>query len=103
MPRDNEDVSARSGEERAPGLISDQTARGLFLGLFAILLLPISLAPYYLGMSGGLYAMGAGLGGLALLTLAVLFAMKRTDELARALFLGSITYLPLLWLMLLAL
>ena len=34
--------------------------------------------------------------------LAVSFAMNRTNERARRLFLGSITYLPLLWTMLIA-
>ena len=35
--------------------------------------------------------------GLGLLLLAVRFAMDRSHLNARALFLGSITYLPLLW------
>ena len=35
--------------------------------------------------------------GLAMLALAAAFASRRTDAAARALFFGSITYLPLIW------
>ncbi len=65
--------------------------------LFSIVLVPLSLAPYFLKMSGPVYAVGATAGSIALLYLAVSFGLKRTDERARRLFLGSITYLPLLW------
>jgi protoheme IX farnesyltransferase len=70
--------------------------------LFSIMLIPVSLAPYFLGLSGPVYAIGAILGGLGLLLLAVSFAAARTNERAKRLFLGSITYLPLLWGMLIA-
>jgi protoheme IX farnesyltransferase len=65
--------------------------------LFSIVLVPISLAPYFLQMSGSAYGIGAASGSIGLLWLAISFALKRTDQRARLLFLGSITYLPLLW------
>ena len=65
--------------------------------LFSIVLVPLSLAPYFLKMSGPAYAVGAAAGSVGLLCLAIWFGLKRTDERARLLFLGSITYLPLLW------
>ena len=65
--------------------------------LFSLVLVPLSLVPYFLRMSGPAYAAGAVAGSAGLLWLAISFAMKRTDERARLLFLGSITYLPLLW------
>ena len=65
--------------------------------LFSLVLVPLSLAPYFLKMSGPAYAVGALAGSLGLLWLAASFAIKRTDERARLLFLGSIAYLPLLW------
>ena len=65
--------------------------------LFSLVLVPLSLAPYFLKMSGPAYAAGAAAGSVALLWLAISFALKRTDDRARLLFLGSITYLPLLW------
>lgn len=69
--------------------------------LFSLVLVPLSVVPYFLQMSGPAYAVGAAAGSAGLLWLAVSFALRRTDERARLLFLGSITYLPLLWGMLL--
>jgi protoheme IX farnesyltransferase len=65
--------------------------------LFSLLLVPVSLTPFFLGMTGPAYAVGAAAGGIGLLWLAISFARERLDDRARLLFLGSITYLPLLW------
>lgn len=65
--------------------------------LFSLVLVPLSLVPYFLKMSGPAYAIGAAAGSVALLCLAISFALQRTDDRARLLFLGSITYLPVLW------
>jgi len=65
--------------------------------LFSLVLVPISLVPYFIGMSGPAYGIGAAAGSLALLGLAISFALKRTDDRARTLCLCSITYLPLRW------
>jgi heme o synthase len=70
--------------------------------LFSVLLIPISLAPFFLHMAGMVYAAGAVVGGLALLWASIAFMASRTNERARRLFLGSITYLPLLWILLIA-
>jgi heme O synthase-like polyprenyltransferase len=61
-------------------------------------LIPISLAPI---SSPAYFAMVLVL-GLLQLALAIHFAMTRSDGAARALFLGSITYLPLVWAALIA-
>jgi heme o synthase len=68
--------------------------------LFSLLLVPVSVAPYLLGMTGPAYAVGAAAGSVGLVWLAISFALRRLDDRARLLFLGSITYLPLLWVML---
>jgi protoheme IX farnesyltransferase len=65
---------------------------------YAAALLPVSLMPSLVGVSGGIYLGSALVLGIALLWLAARFAIARNDRSARALFLGSITYLPLLWL-----
>jgi protoheme IX farnesyltransferase len=70
--------------------------------IFSVLLIPISLAPYVLHMAGPIYAAGAVLGGVGLLAASISFMTARTNERARRLFLGSITYLPLLWILLIA-
>jgi protoheme IX farnesyltransferase len=65
--------------------------------LWAATLIPISELPFLLNLTGTVYAISALVLGLGLLALAFRFLMQRTDDNARALFFGSITYLPLLW------
>jgi heme o synthase len=61
--------------------------------LFAAALIPVSLAPITTVVP---FTLVLAL-GLVQLGLAVRFAITRSDASARALFVGSITYLPLLW------
>jgi protoheme IX farnesyltransferase len=70
--------------------------------LYAAALVPVSLAPTFAGISGMAYFVSALVLGVALLILAVRFAAARSDGSARALFFGSITYLPLLWIVMIA-
>jgi protoheme IX farnesyltransferase len=64
---------------------------------YAAALLPVSLVPTVVGIAGSMYLGSALVLGLVLLVLAVRFAFARSEGSARALFIGSITYLPLLW------
>lgn len=70
--------------------------------VYAVALLPASLAPTALGMSGFPYLVVAIVLGVALLCLSVRFAQERSDTAARRLFIGSIVYLPLLWIAMIA-
>jgi protoheme IX farnesyltransferase len=70
--------------------------------LFAAALVPLSLAPTWLGMTGSRHAVVAGVLGLLFLALAVRFLAQRSESRARVLFLGSLAYLPLFWVSLLA-
>jgi heme o synthase len=72
---------------------SSGTRSGRQAVLFAAALIPVSLAPITTAVS---FALVLAL-GLVQLGLAARFAMTRSDASARALFVGSITYLPLLW------
>ena len=65
--------------------------------LYAAALVPVSLVPTLVGVSGTAYAVVATILGIALVGLAARFASARSEQSARALFFGSITYLPLLW------
>jgi protoheme IX farnesyltransferase len=65
--------------------------------LYAAALVPVSLSPALAGVAGSAYFWVAAALGAALLWLAVRFNASRTDAAARALFFGSIAYLPLLW------
>ncbi len=96
------DDFGRAGFPLLPVVQPDGRSTARQAVLFSLVLVPVSLAPYFLGMAGPAYAVGAVAGGVGLLWLAVSFALDRLDDRARLLFLGSITYLPLLWGMLIA-
>ena len=87
----------RAGFPLLPVIQPDGSSTARQAVIFSMLLIPVSLLPYFLRMSGPAYAVGATAGGLGLLWLALSFSLKRLDDRARLLFLGSITYLPLLW------
>jgi protoheme IX farnesyltransferase len=61
--------------------------------LFSVLLIPVSLAPFFLHMAGGAYAAGAMLGGLALLAASLSFMADRHER-TRAAPVPRIDYLP---------
>jgi protoheme IX farnesyltransferase len=69
---------------------------------YAAVLIPVTLLPTIVGLTGGRYVVGALVLGLGLLALAVDFARCRTAARARRLFLVSLAYLPLLWVLMLA-
>lgn len=65
--------------------------------VFTMALLPMSVAPFLVGLTGPTYAVFASILGAAYLILAIRFAFNRSARRARGLFLGSLVYLPLLW------
>jgi protoheme IX farnesyltransferase len=73
------------------------TARQIVL--FTIMLVPVSLAPYFFGVSGLLFLVGALLLGMWFLWVSVSAARTRSDEKARRLLLASVLYLPILFLL----
>jgi len=62
--------------------------------LYSAALLPVSLMPAALGLTGGVYAVGAIALGLAFLGTSTAFALARSPETARWLLLVSVLYLP---------
>jgi len=69
---------------------------------YAAALVPASLVPTFAGVSGNTYAVIAAALGVALLVAALRFASARTDVAARRLFFGSLIYLPLIWIAMIA-
>ena len=65
-------------------------------------LIPASLLPTIVGLAGRVYFAGAIVLGIGMLALAIRFAQDRTTVRARRLFLASLVYLPVLWVLLLA-
>jgi protoheme IX farnesyltransferase len=96
------DDYSKAGFPMLPVIDPQGTRAGRQAVRYAAALLLVSLAPTFAGISGAIYFVAALLLGAALVVLAVRFAATRSDGSARALFLGSITYLPLLWIIMIA-
>ena len=96
------DDFSRAGFPLLPVVHPDGKSTARQAIIFSVLLIPVSLVPFMLHAAGPVYVAGAILGGLALLGLSMSFSADRTNERARRLFLASITYLPLLWMLLIA-
>lgn len=87
----------RAGFPMLPVVEPDGRKTGRQAVLYASALVPVSLLPALVGLTGLAYFWIALVLGVALLWLSVRFAASRSDRAARALFYGTITYLPLLW------
>jgi protoheme IX farnesyltransferase len=86
-----------AGFPMLPVIEPDGRRTGQQAMVFAALLLPVSVVPTLVGVSGWFYFWAALVLGIALLMLSVNFARVRSERAARWLFYGSITYLPLIW------
>jgi protoheme IX farnesyltransferase len=64
--------------------------------IYLIALVPISLFPTQLGLTGNIYFIGALVLGLGFLASGVMVAIKRTNTSARQMLFASIIYLPVL-------
>ena len=73
------------------------TLTGRQAALWAATLVPVSELPFLLGMATAVYGVAALLLGIGQFILAARFMLNRSQEHARWLFFGSITYLPILW------
>jgi protoheme IX farnesyltransferase len=73
------------------------TARQIVL--FTIMLVPVSLAPFFFHVSGFIFVIGAVVLGLWFLWVSIQAAISKTDQRARRLLLVSVIYLPLLFLL----
>ena len=69
---------------------------------YAAALVPVSLLPTVVGLAGRVYFVGALALGIGVLLLAIRFARGRSGAHAKQLFYGSLAYLPVLWVLMLA-
>ena len=76
------------------------TARQIVM--FAIMLLPVSLAPFFFGLSGQIFLIGAAILGIWFLWESIQSARAKTKERAKRLLLVSVIYLPLLFILMVA-
>jgi protoheme IX farnesyltransferase len=93
---------ARAGLPMLPVIEPDGRSTARQAVAYSAALLPLAMAPTLLGMTGQVYFVGAFALSTALLALAVRFARSRSTSAARQLFYGSILYLPLLWILMIA-
>jgi protoheme IX farnesyltransferase len=93
------DEYARAGLPMLPVIDAAGAMTGRQAMLWAATIIPVSELPFLLGIASGVYAIGALVLGVGQLVLAMQFALRRSLGTARALFYGSITYLPLLWIL----
>ncbi len=87
----------RAGIVMLPVIEPDGKATARQIVLCSLLLVPVSLAPGFLGMTGTAYLFGALALGLAFLYAGIRVALERTRPRARRVLLASVMYLPLLY------
>jgi heme o synthase len=90
---------ARAGFPMLPVIEPDGRSTARQAVIYALALLPLSLAPTLVGMAGRTYFAGALALTLVFVGLALRFGMTRSIPDARRLFFGSIIYLPLIWIL----
>ena len=93
---------ARAGFPMLPVIEPDGRSTARQSVVYAAALLPVSLAPTLLGMTTATYFVAALLLTLAFVLLTLQFARTRSERDARRVFFGSITYLPILWVLMIA-
>jgi protoheme IX farnesyltransferase len=91
------DEYARAGMPLLPVIEPDGRSTGRQAVLYTAALIPLSMMPTGVGLATVYYLVGAIALGAILMMLSLEFSLKRDTASARRLFFGSITYLPLLW------
>ncbi|MGE3190504.1 MAG: heme o synthase [Vicinamibacterales bacterium] len=95
------DDYAQAGIRLLPVIEPDGRSTGRQAVLYAAALVPVSLLPTMVGLADANYLVGALVLGAVVLWLSVEFAATLTMTAARRLFLATIIYLPVLWIVLL--
>jgi protoheme IX farnesyltransferase len=90
------DDYARGGIRMLPVVDPNGESTARRVVICSLLLIPISLVPLFLGMTGALYAAVAIAGGLGVLYFGARMSRERTSPRARALLLATVLYLPAL-------
>ena len=87
----------RAGIRMLPVVEPDGESTARRIVLYSMALLPISLLPRYLGMTGNVYAFGAVAMGALFLYTGFRIVNDRTRQRARSVLLASVVYLPMLY------
>jgi protoheme IX farnesyltransferase len=87
----------RAGILMLPVVEPEGRVTGQQIVVYTVMLLPVSLLPTLLGISGKIYLYGAALLGLLFLYSSIRAAISKSRQSARQLLLASVIYLPLLF------
>jgi protoheme IX farnesyltransferase len=87
----------RAGIRMLPVVEPDGESTARRILLYSLLLIPISLVPKFLSMTGNLYLFGALAIGLMFLYAGIRVSFDRTRQQARRVLLASVIYLPVLY------
>lgn len=90
------DDYTRGGIRMLPVVERDGTSTARRIVICSLVLIPVSLEPFLLGMTGALYAAAAIAAGLGLLYFGARLGLERTLPRAHALLLATVFYLPAL-------
>ncbi|MBA4122791.1 MAG: protoheme IX farnesyltransferase [Acidobacteria bacterium] len=88
---------AKAGIKMLPVLEPEGKITARQIVIFTILLFPVSIAPFFIGLAGPVYLVGASLLGIWFLMASIKTARAKSVEQARKLLLVSVIYLPLLF------
>lgn len=91
-----------AGIQMLPVVEKDGASTGRHVVLYGFNLIPVSAAPWMLGLAGPVYGIAAVILGCLYLAAGIKMARSRTKENARFLLRVSVAYLPLLYLFLIA-
>ncbi|MFN6963948.1 MAG: heme o synthase [Pyrinomonadaceae bacterium] len=93
---------AKAGIKMLPVVEPEGRITARQIVMFTIMLVPVSLAPTFFGLTGTMYLAGALLLGIGFLYASVRAARSKSDRDARSLLLVSVIYLPLLFVLMVA-
>ncbi len=91
------DDYSRAGIKMLPVVEPDGLSTSRQIVIYSVLLIPISLLPKWLGMTGSIYMVGAAAMGLLFLYAGIRVSFDRTKLQARRVLLASVVYLPALY------
>ena len=91
------DDYARAGIKMLPVVEPEGRVTGQQIISYTLMLLPVSLLPFFVSLAGSMYLVGAIVLGLIFLYFSVKAALVRTVWQARLLLLASVLYLPVLF------
>jgi protoheme IX farnesyltransferase len=93
---------AKAGILMLPVVEPDGRLTARQIVMFTIMLVPVSLAPFFFNISGSIFLAGACLLGIWMMWVSIRTARSMSNERARHLLLVSVIYLPLLFILMVA-